>query len=291
MNFQKDIYSFINSEETNYSTQEVTVFDNFSWNMMAHIQTSLAMKNGKFITASNDLKTKNPFKNIVLPAVRFRYHAEDIDVKDITIYVDDPDLFHLSFLVKKYYDDVFIVENDLDTFFDRAIVQKVDFGGVLTKKGKGAVPEVIKLESIAFCDQTNLLGGPIGLKFNFSPDELRAKAKMGWGDTSKGATITIEGLISLAKQEKEASTTTQTESNKTTGTNIEVYIVRGGMPEMYLSGESEKPLNQIQVVAFYTSKDGKHGVTLYKSKETEDVYKAFIPQSEEIHNRALSYGG
>ena len=112
MNFQKDIYSFIKSEETNYSTQEVTVFDNFSWNMMVHIQTSLAMKHGKFITTSNDLKTKNPFKNIVLPAVRFRYHAEDIDVKDITIYVDDPDLFHLSFLVKKYYDDVFIVENE-----------------------------------------------------------------------------------------------------------------------------------------------------------------------------------
>src|SRR3990167_3601811 len=48
-------------------------------------------------------------------------------------------------------------------------------------------------------------------------------------------------------------------------------------------------INQVQIVAFYRDENGKKGVTLYKSKEMEEVYKFF--NAEEIYNRALGFGG
>ena len=291
MNFPETIYSYIQQEENAYQTSDVEIFDNYSWNMPTHIQMSVSFKHGKFLTASNDPKFKPPFRMVVLPILRLRYRAEDIDVKDSVIYVEDPDKFHLSFLVKKYHDDVFVVENDLDTFFDKAKEEKIDLGGCLVKKGDGPVPEWIPLQSIAFCDQTDILGGPIGLKFNFTPDKLRTKAKSGWGDPKNGATISLDELIILAKSEKDPATTADSMKNPLTGKNIEVYIVRGQMPAAYLNekGKMEDMVNQVQVIAFYNDEKGKVGQTLYRSKETEEVYKFHNP--EELYNRALGFGG
>ena len=275
-----------------FQTQEVQIFDNYSFQMSTHIQQTVSFKHGKFLSASNDPKTKPPFRNIVLPILRLRYRAEDIDVKDVVLYIENPEKYHLSFLIKKYHDDVFIVENDLDSFFDKAKEQKIDFGGCLVKKGMDAVPEVEHLQSIAFCDQTNILGGPIGLKFNFSPDSLRAKSKLGWGEKSNGADITIQDIIRLAKKEKDPATSQQSQTNAISGKNIEVYVVRGEMPEIYLNGKGneENTIDQVQVVAFYKNDKGtKTGVTLFKSKETEKIYKFHNP--EEIYNRALGFGG
>src|SRR3990167_8970392 len=137
------------------------------WNMYTHLVQSFNLKNGWFIDASNDLKTKHPFKNIITQILEFRYSAEDRDVKDILLYIEDPEKHHLSFLVKKYWENVFIVENDIDTFIDDIVEEKVDFGGCLVEKGIGAVPRAVGLREIAFCDQTDILGGPIGFKFNF----------------------------------------------------------------------------------------------------------------------------
>ncbi len=290
MEFPSSIAEFIKTEESNYQKQPIQVLDNVSWNMREHIQLSISMKYGWFTTASNDRKTKPYFKKIILPIMRVKYAARDIDVKDILLYVDDASKDHLSFLVKKFYDDVFVVEHNLDEFIDRAIEQKEDLGGTLVKKGSDGMPEVLPLENIAFCDQTNLLGGPIGLKLSFSPGSLRKMSQQGWGDEKNGATATIEDIIKQASQEKD-STLAENRSNKGTGKSIEVYVVRGEMPEHYLQGDKEDLVNQVQIVCFYTTKQGKSSAILYRQEEKEEIYKAYKTSAETIEGRALSQGG
>ena len=290
MIFPESIHKYIEIEETSYRSREIQLGENWSWNMNDHLSTSFHFKHGKYLGISNDLKTKPPFHNIILPILEFRYAAEDRDVKDIVFETEEPEKQHLSFLIKKYWDDVFTIENNLDEFIDDAVEEKVDFGGCLVKKGTGAVPEVIPLQDIAFCDQTDILGGPIGFKFNFSPEALKRKAKLEWGEEKKGATITIDELITLASQEKDAPDN-KSNSNKGTGKNIEVYVVRGTLPSAYLKGHDMDALvNQVQVVAFYYDKKNmRNGVTLFKSEEKEDVLKFHSPKK--IHGRAIGEGG
>src|SRR3990167_4262035 len=291
MVFPETIFSYILREETSYKTREIQVGDNWPWNMSNHLSVSFHFKHGKYLNSSNDITTKQPFNNIILPILEFRYSAEDRDVKDIIFETEDPEKQHLSFLIKKYWDDVFTVENNLDDFIDYAIEEKVDFGGCLVKKSVDAVPEVIPLQTIAFCDQTDILGGPIGFKFNFSPEALKRKAKLGWGEEKNGATITIDELITLASQEKDSPGNQVNNQNKGTGKNIEVYVVRGTLPSAYLKGHDMDNLtNQVQVVAFYYDKKNmRNGVTLFKSEEKEDVLKFHSPKK--IHGRALGEGG
>ena len=291
MVFPETIFSYILREETSYKTREIQVGDNWPWNMSNHLSVSFHFKHGKYLNSSNDITTKQPFNNIILPILEFRYSAEDRDVKDIIFETEDPEKQHLSFLIKKYWDDVFTVENNLDDFIDYAIEEKVDFGGCLVKKSVDAVPEVIPLQTIAFCDQTDILGGPIGFKFNFSPEALKRKAKLGWGEEKSGANITIEELITIASQEKETANTNQAANkNQSTGKNIEVYIVRGTLPSAYLKGhDMDSLINQVQVVGFYTDEEGRHGVTLYKSEEKESVLKFHTPKK--IFGRGIGWGG
>ena len=117
---QKDIFTFIRDEEINYG-QEIEVLPNWNWCMKDHIQNSILLKHGKFIKATNVLESKSPYKNIIYPLLNLRYRAEDIDLRDVVLYVDDPEKFHLSFLVKKYHDDVYVLDHDLDTLFDESI--------------------------------------------------------------------------------------------------------------------------------------------------------------------------
>ena len=291
MVFPETIFSYITVEETAYRTREITLGENWSWNMSQHISLSFHMKFGKYLNASNDLRTKNPYLNIILPILEFRYAAEDRDVKDIIFETEDPEKQHLSFLIKKYWDDVFTIENNFDEFLDDCIEEKVDLGGCLVKKGIGAVPEFISLHTIAFCDQTDILGSPIGFKFNFSPQALKRKAKLGWGDKNNGADITIEELTTIASNEKDAANTNEAGNrNQTTGKNIEIYVVRGTLPSAYLKGhDMDTLINQVQIVGFYTDEKGRHGVTLYKSKETESVLKFHAPKK--VYGRGVGWGG
>lgn len=293
MDFPRSIFEYVTTEENAYKTREIQVSDNVNWNMYTHLSQGFNLKNGWFINATNELKTKHPFKNVITQILEFRYSAEDRDVKDILIYIEDPEKHHLSFLVKKYWENVFTIENDIDSFLDDIIEEKIDYGGCLVRKGKGAIPEAVSLREIAFCDQTDILGGPIGFKFNLSPDKLRSKSELGWGDKKYGADITLENLVILAKNQKDASAQGGGLDNQTTGKNIEVYVVRGEMPESYLKdrGEEEVLINQIQVVAFYKddkNPKGKTGVTLFKNKETEEVFKFHTPKK--VFNRALGKG-
>ena len=290
MLFPEHIFQYITSEETSYKTREISVGENWLWNMANHLSLSFHMKWGKYLRSSNDPVTKQVYRNIILPILEFRYAAEDRDVKDIIFEAEDPENQHLSLLIKKYWDDIFTVENDLDTFIDDALEEKIDFGGCLVKKGAGAVPESIPLQSIAFCDQTDILGGPIGFKFNFSPEAIKRKAKLGWGKKENGATHTIDELIFLATKEKDSGDVMSSVGSQGTGKNIEVYVVRGSLPENYYDEKKGDDLmDQVQVVAFYFDDKGRHGVTLYKAPEKESVLKLHIPKK--IYQRGLGWGG
>ena len=290
MIFPENIFQYIVKEETDFQSKEIQIGENWPWNMSSHLSTSFHFKYGKYLNISNDLRTKPPFHNIIMPILEFRYSAEDRDVKDIIFETEEPEKQHLSFLIKKYWDDVFTIDNNLDDFIDSAIEEKVDFGGCLVKKGMGAVPELIPLQSISFCDQTDILGGPIGFKFNFSPEALKRKAKAGWGEEKNGASITIDELITLASAEKDPSDNNTVNQNKITGKNIEVYVVRGTLPSAYLKGnDMDTLINQVQVVAFYQDEKGRQGVTLFKSEEKESVLKFHTPKK--VFGRALGWGG
>ena len=187
-----DIYSYIKSEESNFETDEVQVGTNWSWNFRNHVEMIFHLKNGVFFTGANDLL--RTFKNIMEPILSLSYWSEDIELKDVLFYIEGQTGHVLSFLVKKYHDEVYVKENDLDAMFDEITESDVDYGGVLVQKTNEPKPEVFDLKTVAFCDQTDILGGPIAFKHSFSPDKLRGMSKFGWGDEKNGATITIDDL-------------------------------------------------------------------------------------------------
>jgi hypothetical protein len=284
---EENIYSYIKSEESAYDSEEIRVGDNWHWNMKEHIQTIFHLKNSKFFTGENDWM--RAFRNIMKPILNLAYWSEDIEVKDIVFYIENKTGRALSFLIKKYHDEVYVKENDIDKLLDEITEEDVDYGGVLVQKGEKR-PEVIKLPSIAFCDQTDILGGPIGVKFNFSPSKLRKMASKGWGDEKNGATITIENLIKEAEPERDPAGKSDQMKNKTTGKNIEIYIVRGDFPEHYLEDNDNMDdySTQIHIVGFYQKKDQKEGVTLFRMKEKDSNIR--FHTSEEVYGRALGAG-
>lgn len=284
MPIDQNIYTYIKSEEARFNSEEIKVGDNWSWNFKNHVQMIFHLKNGQFFTGENNFL--RAFNNIMEPILNLSYWSEDIEVKDIVFYIEEENGRVLSFLIKKYHDEVFVKENNIDTLLDEITEDDVDYGGVLVQKGEKR-PEVIYLPSIAFCDQTDMEGGPMAFKYNFSPDKLRQMASKGWGDEKNGATISIDDLIVLAEPVKDSGG----QDNKTTGKNIEVYIARGSLPEHYLKDNDnmEDYYNQIHIVGFYTGENSKQeGVTLLRLKESESGLK--FHTSKKIYGRALGRG-
>lgn len=282
------IYNFITEQESAFQTDEISVGSNWNWSFKTHVQLIFHLKNGVFFTGANDYL--RAFKNIMEPILNLAYWTEDIEVKDVVFFIESENGRELSFLIKKYHDEVYSRKHNLDEMFDEITENDLDYGGVLVLKAKGR-PEVPALASIAFADQTNLLGGPIGFKMSFSPDKLRDMSKLGWGKEENGATITIEDLILLADYDKDPSGMVYGKKNKTTGKNLDVFIVKGSLPEGYLkdNDEMEKYVYQNQVVAFYTDKESKkQGVILYRRKGDDSTLK--FHTCKKIHNRGLGRG-
>lgn len=282
----KNIFDFITEKENEY--QQPISLNGWDWNMKDHVRTSFFYKHGRLLNG-NDQDT--PVKNITKPLLNLQYRAEDIDVKDIVLYVDNPSAYHLSFLVKKYHDDVFVVENDLDTFIDKTNESKVDYGLGLVKEMKGVKPEVVDLQSIAFCDQTDILKGPIGFKHYLNPDELKDMESKGWGNPANGADVTIDDLIDLSMDKRDESGDNDRE-NDTPGMYIEVYEIHGVLPKMFLEDtDSDGYVRQMQIVGFYKSKvdNNRHGVTLFKKQVTKNPFKRI--ERDAIFSRACGYGG
>ncbi len=283
-----DIYEYIKTEEKNYETAEVRIGDNWHWNMRNHIQMIFHLKNGLFFTGENNWL--RAFKNIMEPILNLSYWSEKIEVKDVVFFIEEDDNRVLSFLIKKFHDDVYSHKYNLDTLFDEITESDLDYGGALVQKSDTPKPEVITLNSIAFCDQTDIEGGPIGFKYNFSPDKLRGMASIGWGSDKNGATCSLQELITLAEPEKNV-TGDNGPKNKTTGKNIECYIVRGSLPEAYLKDNDnfEDWYSQIQIVAMYNDKDdNRQGCVLYRKKQDES--DLLFHTSKKVYSRALGRG-
>lgn len=289
---ESNIFEYIKAEESKFLTQQIHVGDNWTWSFRNHVQLIFHLKNGMFFTGDNNWL--RAFKNILEPILNLSYWMEGIEVKDVVFYVQNETNRVLSFLLKKYHDEIYVKENDLDNMFEEITESDVDYGGVLLQKTKDVKPEILALNAIAFCDQTDILSGPIAFKYYFNPVNLLAMSKKGWGNPKNGATVTLEELITLADSDKTSDTNARIK-NKTTGKVIEVYLVRGSLPDNYLldNDDMEHYTDQIQIVAFYQTKDKKgnetkQGVVLYRKKETEN--NLIFHTSKNVYGRALGRG-
>lgn len=288
--FPETIFSYITQQENAFDTEEVQVGSNWRWSFKNHVQMIFHLKHGVFFQGENDWMRS--FKNIMEPVLSLAYWTEDIEVKDITFFIENIPGRVASFLIKKYHDEVYVREHDLDEMLDEITESDVDYGGVLVDTLKEKRPTVVPLSRIAFCDQTEVTGGPIGFKMYLSPSKLRAMEKSGWFSKENGATGSASELIALATDQKAPEGGMEGQpKNTTTGKQTEVYIVHGDMPSAYLNddGDMEKMIGQIQIVAFYTDKNKKKQFfTCYRKKQEESPFKFFT--SQKVSGRALGRG-
>lgn len=276
----KEIYGYITAQENSFKTERVPITSSKDWNMSEHIERCTNVANGWFHTGKND--GLRPYDDLVTPIVDVAFRSEGFDVKDIVPYVNKVSQSYKSFLVKKFHPQ-WARKNKLDTFIDEVVETSIIYDLVLVKNVNETRPEVIKLPSLAFCDQTDVLAGSIGIKHNYSVSQIN-KFRGVWKADK------IDEAIVMAKESKDVSQAEDQEA-KTTGKNIEVYEVHGNFPETWLDDgtDSNNYINQLHIVAFYTdSKGGKNGITLYsgKSKPLDKIFKALKIDQVRSHGRA-----
>ena len=275
-----NIFDYVKIEENSFKTERVPITASKDWNFPEHIERCVNVSNGWFHQGKND--GTRPYDDIASPIIDVSFRTEGFDVKDIVPYVDDVDSDHLSFLAKTYHPQ-WARKNKLDTLIDEVVESSIIFDLVLLKKVDGEVPQVIKLQDLAFCDQTDILSGAIGIKHYFTIPELLAyKGK--WKDDK------IDECIVMAKAEKEVSTA-RGKKARTPSKYIEVYEVRGNFPKSYLDeeDESEDYSDQLHIITYYTDTEGtKNGICLYKGKEIsiKKRFKALKIDQVRSHGRA-----
>jgi len=281
----KDLHDFIVSQETQFRLP-IDINDRWKWSFYEHVTLSFLYLNSQLWNGKDEFTF---VKNITRPILNLQHRATGFDVKDVLHYVDNADQYYKSFLVNKFYDR-WARENGIDTVIDEMVESYCDYGGALLKNVNDVKPEVVPLQSIAFCDQTDILSGPIGIKHFFSPDQLMDMASVGWGDLANGADTDLETAIELSRDEKK--NTQDNTTAKTPGKYIEVYEVHGVMPERFMDKltTSKKYSRQMFIGCFYTKKDGKKAfITLYHKPESKSPFK-FIKR-DPVHGRALGFGG
>lgn len=283
------IFEYVQAEENAFQTEQIQLGVNWSWSFRDHVQLLFHLTNSQFYTGSNNWL--RAFKQVMEPIISLSKWAEDIEVKDIDFFIENEQGRVLSFLVRKYYQERYVKEHDLDTLIDEITESDLTYGGVLVQKSDTPKPEVMPLNSISFCDQTDILGGPIAFKHSFSPDKLRGMAEYGWGEEANGATISISELITLAQHSKDPAQMQDSGKNRTTGKSIEVYILKGCLPEHYMldNDNFDNYYDQVQILAFYHDKDNKRqGVCLYRKPEDEATLK--FHTTKKVYGRALGRG-
>lgn len=272
------IYEYIISEEANWKTARVPITGSKDWNMHEHIERCTNVANGWFHQGKND--GLRPYNDIVTPIINVAFRLEGFDVKDIVPFVNEAKEYHKSFLIKKFHPQ-WARTNELDTLIDDVVETSVIYDLALLKKvGKNKI-ENVPLQTIAFCDQTDVLIGPIGLKHQYSvSDLLEFKGK--WDDDK------IDEVIIMAKYSKKVPNANDQEV-KTPGKNIEVYEVHGLFPESWLKqdGDPEKYVPQVHFVNYYINEDGKkNGITLFKGLEKKSIFRALKIDRVKSHGRA-----
>jgi len=284
----KDIFDYVTEQEALYKTQRVPIADGYEWNMYEHIRKSVLYKNSKYTTGADD--GTRPYKNIILPIAKLAYRAEGFDVKDIELFIDDKDEYYKSFIARKYHDN-WALDKHIDSFIDTIVTTSFDFGGTLVKKTRDTV-EVVPLESIAFCDQTNFMAGSIGIKHSYSIEEMQEMK----GIWSKEV---IEEAIEYSTSETVAYGNAT--KRQTTSKNTPVYEVHGMFPNSWYDDqdaevydEAEVYSRQVHLITFVKdSNNNKKGITLFKGKLKESPFKFMGRggEAERIFGRALNRGG
>lgn len=256
----QDVFSYITTEINNFKTVRVPLTGSKDWNMKEHIERCTNVANAWYHQGQND--GLRPYDDIVTPIINVAFRSEGFDVKDIVPYVDNAEHSYKSFIVKKYH-PYWARENQLDTFIDDCVETSIIYDLVLVKDIKEVRPEVVDLKTIAFCDQTDVMAGPICIEHNYTISDLV-------GFKGKWEADKIDELILMSVPEKTVSTAND-QTVKTPSKYVKVYELRGYLPENWL-GTTQDPYkyaNQMQIVAFYDSKEGnKVGITLYKGEDT-----------------------
>lgn len=264
----KDVYSYITAETASWRTVRVPLTNSKDWNMYEHIQRCTNVANAWYHKGNND--GLRPYDDIVTPIINVAFRSEGFDVKDIVPFVNDAENYYKSFLIKKYHPQ-WARKNKLDTFIDEVVETSIIYDLALVKRIKGVRPEVVDLKTLAFCDQTDVMAGPICIKHNMTPAEL-----IGYKGTWYNAEIDL--AITQATEEKKISIA-EDGTVKTPSKYIEVYELRGNLPELWIDdkGELNKYVPQMHIVCFYTDSEGnKNGICLYKGKDKplEENFKA-----------------
>jgi len=279
MDYQ-DIDTYIISEEANWKTVRVPLTDSKDWNMYEHIQRCKNVANAWFHSGQND--GLRPYDDLVTPIINVAFRTEGFDVKDIVPFVNDAVEYHKSFLVKKYHPK-WARKHEIDTLIDKAVESSIIYDLVIFKNTSG-VPEVQPLETISFCDQTDVLAGPLCFKHQYSISEL-LDFKGKWNDER------IDSTIVMAKNSKAVSLANGKEA-KTPGKYIEVYELLGNLPESWLKddGDPNKYVPQLQIITFYVSDidSKKHSITLFKgkSKPLTEIFDALKIDQVRSYGRA-----
>lgn len=291
------IYDYITSEENRYQTVPVPVVDGYEWSMYEHVKTTTLYLNSQRKYKSKDNEDL-PFRNIILPKINLEHRAVQFDLKEIEFYINSEGEDYKAFLIRKWHERR-ARENNTSDKLDRMSETYTDYGGVLVEKTRDGW-DVVPFQRLAFVDQTDMLSGPICQKHQYSPNQLKEMEKVGWGDKSNRATISIDELITLAAEtnaNEKANSQVSGGGNsglkaQTPGQYIEVYDIEGMLPKIFLDGEGDEHKfdYQFQAIAYYKDKAGKkNGVTLFAAKKKPGRYKAF--KRDEIYGRALGRGG
>ena len=276
----QDVFEYIKSKENDYRTVRIPLTNSKDWNMYEHIQRCKNVANAWYHQGAND--GKRPYDDIVTPIVDVAIRSEGFDVKDIVPYVNDAQNYYKSFLIKKYHPQ-WARKNELDTFIDEVVENSVIFDLALIKNLNQVRPEVVDLTTIAFCNQINVMLGPICLKHSMSVAEI-VEQKGKW-DSDK-----IDQAILMSSEEMKVAIAND-QQTKLPSKNIEVYELRGDLPELWIdeTGEMHKYVPQMQIVCYYNDKEGnRKGITLFKGKDKplSDNFKALKIDSVRSEGRA-----
>ncbi len=275
----KELHDFILSEEVAFRTVKIPVTNSKEWNMADHIDRCNNVSHGWFHTGKND--DTRPHSDIVTPILNVARRSEGFDVKDIIPYVNDSEKHYKSFLVKKYHPQ-WARKHEIDTFIDELVDSSIIYDLALVKNVNNVRPMVVPLQTLAFCDQTSILSGPICIKHQFSMSEF--EEFRGKWDADK-----MNQAIAMSQESKKVSSAGDRVA-KTPGKYMEVYELHGTFKETWHKPEGNPNLwtPQIHIVMYYQAEDGtKNGITLFKGAEKKKVFKALVVNP--VFGRACGY--
>lgn len=297
MDNRTNVFDYIKREETDYKTKSITLGENWMWNMYEHINRSFLLKHSKYTQGTNELG-KRPFKNIIRPILNVAYRSEGFDVKNIEPYVNDPENYYKSMVIRKFHPG-WALKNKIDTAIDESVESYVDYGLTIAKNVNDVRPEIVPLQRLAFVDQRDVLSGAICERHSYSVDQLQQMKGKWWSEE-------IDQAIVMARASKPNATGTGEE--RANSKSIEVYELHGTFPATWMeykdqNGESttedseeedtanpDEYFGQLHIVCYYTDEDGDdHGIHLFCGKEKELPYKVLVRDG--IFNRACGWGG